>query len=208
MGFKEKNIIDDTLKLCKTNQSLKGSIKNSKLGQKVYTTTPNIEHSSCNSEVDVVISKKRSFEAAKKYRKSKVGVLNFASFTNPGGGVLNGSIAQEECLCRCSTLFPCLDKLRGSYYDRHRFLLETNKLDYFYNDDCIYTPDVVVFKQDTENASLERENFWYTVDVISCAAPNLRRLADNKRAVLDDNKLLELYTNRIRRIFAIAKENV
>ena len=54
MGFKEKNIIDDTLKLCKTNQSLKGSIKNSKLGQKVYTTTPSIEHSSCNSEVGLL----------------------------------------------------------------------------------------------------------------------------------------------------------
>ena len=40
-----------------------------------------------------------SFSAAKKYLPyGKVAVLNFANPENPGGGVQNGAMAQEECI--------------------------------------------------------------------------------------------------------------
>ena len=57
----------------------------------------------------VVISHRSTLDAARRYREGKTAVLNFASATNPGGGVLKGSNAQEECICRCSTLYNCLN---------------------------------------------------------------------------------------------------
>ena len=72
----------------------------------------------------VIVSGKRSLEAAESYAKQgkKVCVLNFASATNPGGGVVNGSSAQEECICRCTTLYPCLNtnQMWNVFYSPHR----------------------------------------------------------------------------------------
>ena len=42
------------------------------------------------------VSTKRTFEAAAGYAGQKVAVHNFASATNPGGGVTRGSSAQEN----------------------------------------------------------------------------------------------------------------
>ena len=142
----------------------------------------------------------------------KVCVLNFASATNPGGGVTKGSTAQEECLCRCSTLYPCLnnDKMRQLFYNPHR--KAENPL---YNDDCIYTPDVTVFKTDTSVPEKLAEKDWYQVDVLTCAAPNLRRKPSNSMnphagktaAKIRNSDLYDLLVKRITRIFQVAIAN-
>ncbi|MCB0652052.1 MAG: TIGR02452 family protein [Saprospiraceae bacterium] len=68
--------------------------------------------------------------------------LNFASAKNPGGGFLNGSVAQEESLARSSGLYSC--QLKGEkYYAIHR-----NTKTPFYTDNMIYSPKVAVFKND------------------------------------------------------------
>ena len=112
-----------------------------------------------SQKAEVIVSEKRSLEAAEVYAKQgkKVCVLNFASATNPGGGVVNGSSAQEECLCRCTTLYPCLntDAMWSDFYKPHR--KANNPL---YNNDCIYTPAVCVFKSDTNfPEALPREDW-------------------------------------------------
>lgn len=159
----------------------------------------------------VIVSRKRTLEAAEPYvRKGrKTCVLNFASATNPGGGVTRGSSAQEECICRCSTLYPCLNvgDLWRRFYKAHRYA--GNPL---YNDDCIYTPDICVFREDAEFPELLPEEQWWDVNVITCAAPNLRKKPSNamnpdagtKPAQISDEELEELLTSRIRRIFTLA----
>ena len=50
-----------------------------------------------------------------------IGVLNFASAKNPGGGFLNGSAAQEECLAFCSSLYQTQTTGQGPrYYEINR----------------------------------------------------------------------------------------
>ena len=60
------------------------------------------------------------------------------------------------------------------FYGPHR--LAHNPI---HNDDIIYTPSVTVFKSDTANPALLPEEEWYDVDVITCAAPNLRENPSN-----------------------------
>ena len=118
----------------------------------------------------VVVSRKRTLEAAEPYVREgkKTCILNFASATNPGGGVTRGSSAQEECICRSSTLYPCLNTgaLWNRFYGPHR--KAGNPL---YNDDCVYTPDVCVFREDTAIPELLQEEHWWNVNVLTCAAP-------------------------------------
>ena len=58
----------------------------------------------------VIVKNTRTFSALGLFSKDVKNpcVLNFASATNPGGGVQRGSNAQEECLCRCSTLYSVI----------------------------------------------------------------------------------------------------
>lgn len=162
----------------------------------------------------VIVSGKRSLEAAEVYAKQgkKVCVLNFASATNPGGGVVNGSSAQEECICRCTTLYPCLDTdaMWNSFYKPHR--QAANPL---YSNDCIYTPNVCVFKSDINSPEPLPESEWWNVNIITCAAPNLRERPSNAMnpcagqiaAKITPNELEKLLTSRIKRIFEVAVAN-
>ncbi len=180
---KEDNIaiFEDTKKLCETNEKLRESVKKATEGQKLILGTdpvPEQKKDRYEDAAQVVVSKKRSFEAAEGYKGNRVAVHNFASASRPGGGVTTGASAQEECLCRCSSLFFSLNdqKMWEGFYTPHR-----NAHDPIHNDDIIYTPSVTVFKTDTANPALLPEKDWYDVDVITCAAPNLRFL------ILDDD---------------------
>lgn len=162
----------------------------------------------------VVVSGKRAIEAAEEYVRQgkKVCVLNFASATNPGGGVVNGSSAQEECICRCTTLYPCLnnDDLWTDFYKPHR--KAANPL---YNNDCIYTPDICVFKSDINFPEPLPRDKWWKVNILTCAAPNLRERPSNpmnphagyKQVKVTPTELETLLTYRIRRIFEVAVAN-
>lgn len=211
---REENVLifQDTKNLCKTNDILVDAVEKSIQGQKLILegdVLPEVHRDRYETDAKVVVSKKRTFQAAAFYKGQRVAVHNFASASNPGGGVENGANAQEECLCRCSFLYFCLStrKMWNGFYQPHR-----NAKDPIHNDDIIFTPGVKVFKTDTAMPKLMDEKDWYDVAVITCAAPNLRKQPSNRynsgdgdRAViLNDRELLSLHEKRLRRILDVA----
>ncbi len=216
MGREENAaIFRDTEKTCRTHPRLKESIARSRAGQRLILEGDEMNVPPCGGAAEgrLVVSAKRSFEAASAYaRTMKTCVLNFASASNPGGGVVNGSSAQEEALCRCSTLYFNLNtnEMWSGFYSPHR-----TARDPIHNDDAIYTPRVTVFKGDTAFPTTLPESDWYEVDVISCAAPNLREHPSNRmnsgdgdsRIELPPDKLRALHERRLARILDIAAAN-
>ena len=146
----------------------------------------------------ISVVRRRSFEAAilaqHKQPEARIAVHNFASATNPGGGVKHGSRAQEEALCRCSTLYPVLntDENWRRYYKVNR-----ERGNALYDDACIYTPEIVICKSDIEKpARLPRER-WDTVDVVTIAAPNLSHVD------ISDEELFALQESRLRHMLTV-----
>lgn len=213
MGREENvAVFQDTERLCRNNLKLKASIIKSTTKQKLLLEEdiiPPINKNIYTEQAHLVVSKRRSYEAALQYRGQKVCVHNFASASNPGGGVVRGAGAQEECLCRCSSLYFCLNtqEMWDGFYIPHRY--SRNPI---HNDDIIYTPGVTVFKTDTANPELMPERDWYEVNVITCAAPNLRPRPSNAynsgdgtvASKITDRELLALHEKRLRRILGVA----
>lgn len=101
----------------------------------------------------------------------RIGVLNFASAKNPGGGFLGGSQAQEESLARSSALYGSLNLFHEEYYETHRRLRSA-----FYSDRMIYSPGCPVFRDDA-GAFLDTS---YQVDFLTSAAPNAGAIQKNE----------------------------
>lgn len=129
----------------------------------------------------------------------RVAVLNFANAFSPGGGVLRGAMAQEECLCRSSTLYAALTipyLLKNYYKQNGRAAGDMG------TDAVIYTPGVTVFKSDDEiPAPLDAP---FEVDVITCAAPYVD---PQRRKPVDPQKLRTVVERRVRNILEVAAAN-
>ena len=213
MGREENiQVFDDTKKKCQSDSRLIQAIAQANAAQKlILGSDTETWKSACRymRPAQVTVSRKRTLEAASAYHGKKVCVLNFASATNPGGGVTRGSSAQEEAICRCSTLYFSLieQSMWKGFYTPHRA-----QRDPLHNDDCIYTPGVVVIKTDTAPPQALPPEDWYTVNVLTCAAPNLREQpsnpmndGDGARGVqIEKQELRQLHEKRMRRILSIA----
>ncbi|KAJ7125188.1 hypothetical protein C8R44DRAFT_734476 [Mycena epipterygia] len=94
----------------------------------------------------------------------KIGVLNFASATRPGGGFKSGARAQEESIARSSNLYSSLMTPEGQrFYAVHK----TGTKSKYYSHAMIYSRDVQLFRSDAGE--------WVRptrVDVLTSAAVN------------------------------------
>ena len=118
-------------------------------------------------------------------------VLNFASFTRPGGGFIKGSIAQEEALCHVSNLYNVLLGFVDIYNKNYNKPSFNSGL---YDNWAIYSPNVY----------FQIEGFDKYVNVITCAAPNYTVYQTKS-----DNEVLydEVLRSRIKYILDIAYAN-
>jgi len=101
-------------------------------------------------------------------------ILNFASATQPGGGFLEGAIAQEEYLARSSGLYACLkDQLMYKFHRQRADPLATSYM--------LYSPGVPVFRAD-DDSLLEEP---YLVGVITAAAPDANHLNSDRHGEIE-----------------------
>lgn len=203
MQFSDKTelitIFQDTLERCQNDVTLSSDVENSLNGQYVLKDGEEVDLDEVlyDKPADITVSMRRTIEAAEYYKDSKVCVLNFASSKNPGGGVANGARAQEECICRVTTLYPCLssESIMNEFYLPHRSMFS----DTLYNDDLIFTPKVFCIKTDTTRPVIRDRKEWFTVDVITCASPNLSAYTR-----IGDEQLEKIQQKRLERVFLTA----
>lgn len=202
---REENITTfyDTMDWCKTEPLLSGAIRDSINGTKLYPADGSIDVPQKRySKTDISVSRFRSFEAAcnlhNEFAEQKIGVHNFASAVHAGGGVRKGCHAQEEDLCHCSTLFPVLDT---GYLYKNYYAYNLSLCNYANSDAVIYTPDILIIKTDTHFPKRLDKDKWVKVDVLTCAAPDLRSLT------ISDDALLKIHMQRARKMLLVAAAN-
>ena len=208
-------IFEDTLNQIQESKLLSQAVDFSIKSTKVYAADeyPQLENNSVDQ--NVIVTKSRTFEAAinlsKKYPNKRIAVLNFASSTTPGGGVKWGSSAQEEALCRCSTLYPVLST---NYVFKNFYLKNRNRYNALNTDDIVYSKDIVICKNDIDYPTRMLEKDYVKVDVLTCAAPNLKErpsndynISNGDQVSISDEELYKLHLSRAKHILHIAAFN-
>lgn len=132
-------------------------------------------------------------------------LLNFASAGHPGGGVETGARAQEETICRRSTLTRSIYAFDPKYAAKYGYEHKAGN-NYPLDDlhfSAVYSPAVTVFKEGAECTPMEEP---YQVSVITCAALNLN--GKYSLALTPDGHMPEMAKaitrDKVRTIFRIA----
>ena len=215
---KRQKLVDifwDTINFIGEDEDLYNCTEYSKKETEIIPSDEYYELEKPNREGKIKVTRYRTFEAAMRYAQSDeysdklIAVLNFASATTPGGGVTKGSTAQEECLCRCSTLYPVLSqsRLETEFYTVNR--RQGNPL---HSDDIIYSPDIIIIKSDEDFPERLDKDEWCKTDVITCAAPNLRPQPSNKynsegndnAVMISSEDLYDIHLSRAQHILNVA----
>ena len=199
-----KAVFYDTLKFIEDDVTLSQASAETNRHTKVYP--PDFaEETEAHKAGKIMVVQGRTLQTALKVHEefpdSRIAVLNFAASQRPGGGVTNGSRAQEESICRSSTLYPSLKTVKAyeGFYSFHY----NGGFGWKASDACIYSPDVVICRDDSDNipARLSPDKF-VKIDVITCAAPHI---FDNVR--ISDSNLYAMHLSRAKNILRVCAHN-
>lgn len=194
-------IFEDTLAQYISNEDIQKCVTFSQNNIKYYTGKEklNLERRKENVE-RIFFLQEDVLSTVEKFMTSKIAVLDFASATTPGGGVLIGSKGQEEDLCRKTTLYFNLnsDKLREEYYKRNKVDINLIK-----RSDCIYIPKICILKKNNKMEERYQNRVLKKIDIIVCPAPNLRK----QTTEISNDKLFQYHMKRADSIFKSAIDN-
>lgn len=144
------------------------------------------------NDFKITVTSEDSFQAASAF--DNAAVMNFANAHHPGGGFMLGANAQEESLCRCSTLIASITSDKAAEMYRYNNL-HINDVE---SDYMLYSK-VCVFR----NEKYELLSEPFTAGVLTVPAPNR-----NGFAVLTSLKRIdETMMRRIRIMLLIAAKN-
>ena len=205
-------VFQDTLDWIEKDPDLSASVRTAKKNTTVFYEDDYPAFDTLGTKaMSVTVSRDRSYQAAMRLSKenpgAKIAVMNFANAFKAGGGVERGAGAQEESLCRTSTLYPLLYRkyLNDTFYQHHKDL-NTPKA----SDSLIYTEGVIICKTDTDLPQRMPKEDWVTVDVITIAAPDLRDKSNKYAPLVDggtymsDDELYDCHVNRAKHMLTCA----
>lgn len=144
-----------------------------------------------DKDIEIIVDDIDSVGAVMKYGNPSTAVLNFSSYKNPGGMFMNGSKAQEECLCHESFLYNVLREFQTEFYDWNN----QHKNRALYLNRGLFSPGVWFI----------RENNHTECCVITCAAPN--KSTAQKYQNVSDQENIRVLRSRIKFVLDIAKAN-
>lgn len=179
--------MDNKEKLIKIYQDTKEVSSGYKAPDSIKYTTkieaPNMFHGKAGN---ILIEPMDTVSALIKYGDKKTAVLNMASSKRKGGGVEKGSMAQEECLFRCSNLFMTPDA---------NYPIASNEF--------VYSRQATFFKDNNYNVITP-----VTADVITMPAINLNKTHIDNLITQDSvENYEELMLFKIEQILASAVVN-
>ena len=156
-----------------------------------------VYHDLISYENDITVIDSTTENAIFKYKNLGIPcVLNFASFTRPGGGFIKGSIAQEEALCHVSNLYNVLLSFKEYYDENYNNPSFKTGL---YDNWAIYSP-LIYFKV---------VDFEAYANVITCPAPNynIYKTIPLYNDILGDITYDDILRSRIKYVLDIARDN-
>lgn len=155
------------------------------------------ETMSGNEKAVISLENQGAVEAILKLKEQgrRLGVLNFASAKNPGGGFLNGAMAQEESLAASGGLYDTL-LANPEYYEKNRACGTM-----MYTDYAIFSPEVVFFRD--VGFSLIAEPV--TASVLTLPAVNMGQVILKNEDVTEAKRVMRRRMELCLRIFAEEK---
>ncbi|MCD8307516.1 MAG: TIGR02452 family protein [Clostridia bacterium] len=149
----------------------------------------------CENTDTLALAEKRCRECITAGETPDVLILNMASGTEPGGQTRKGAGAQEEDLCRRTSLLMSLESDAASDYYAYNKSVQGR----LGTDAIIYSPHVEVIKDSRANYL----SYPFEVSVISCSAPMVRFGLEGK----SPQEYEEMLLRRIEGMLLVAAEN-